>query len=422
LPFRDQWAELLVIYRPHVHPLDWFAFHNEHRIVLSRITAFVLFIVTGRWDPMVQMLFNAALHAATAGMLVFVLVRTLQPLHAGVVAVFAALMVAVPLGWENTLGAFQVQFYGVILLGLVSVLMSCRAPAFGASWLGGLALGVLAYFAMASGALTLLGLAAIAGVQLIAGQRAGRKEYAGAALQLAIAIVLIADATTRIGPTATPRSLAGLLQDFALMAAWPVSTSPLGADVSLVAMLLVQAPAAWLIGRLLIERPPIGDRRWLYVALVLWVMLQAGAIAIGRSGIGSRFVDIFIVGTIVNLACLFDLLARQPTVRVKACFAAWLIVIALAVAKGATSIGYDIAARIAAPDRFASVVREALDDPAVRDTFPAAISGRAEPPALRLFKKNVLHLGPSLIAIAIALFMLLAAAGERRTEPRHHKD
>src|SRR6188474_1422069 len=94
LPFWDQWVEAIDIYQPALagtlDPLGWLAFHNEHRIFFTRVTASVLFAATGRWDPILQMLFNATLHSATLGWLAFALARTLGARSAAAFAVIAA--------------------------------------------------------------------------------------------------------------------------------------------------------------------------------------------------------------------------------------------------------------------------------------------------------------------------------------------
>src|SRR4030095_16083253 len=63
-PYWDQWdAEAAGLSLPwlsgRLDAAHWLAFHNEHRLVLTRATAFALLWLNGSWDPIVQMLLHA---------------------------------------------------------------------------------------------------------------------------------------------------------------------------------------------------------------------------------------------------------------------------------------------------------------------------------------------------------------------------
>jgi hypothetical protein len=441
LPFWDQWAEAADVYQPalagSLAPLKWLAFHNEHRIVFTRLTAYALFAATGRWDPMLQMLFNALLHSATLGFLAFALARTLCARSAAAFALLAAALALVPFAWENTLWGFQAQFYYLVLLSLISVYFGYDAPAFSPRWLAGLGTGLLAYLTMASGAVTLLAAAMVALAQTIAGSRRGRRELAAIALQITLSLVLILDVSLHATP-ASGISMSATLTGVALMAGWPATAAPLPAPMVFVAAALVQAPLACLLVRLLIERAPLTDRRWLPAALGLWVGAQIMVIALGRSGslvLASRYLDILVVGVTANAACLFGLLQRASgRALAPAAAALWLLAIALGGAKGSATIASDVTARRAAnvtqmenlrgyfvsgdfeqlkriphfglPFPTAEPWRGVLDDPAIRKILPEALLGPPQPRGLAVLKKNLLGLGPSLIALALLFYCL----------------
>ena len=147
-PYWDQWdAEAAGLYLPwlegRLDAAHWFAFHNEHRLVLTRASALALLWLTGTWDPIAQMLFNALVHVAAIGLLIALLGRLLDLTRFLFFAAFALLFWAVPFGWDNTLGGFQLQFYGLILLSVLSLHLVC-APAWSVRWVLGTLLAVLA--------------------------------------------------------------------------------------------------------------------------------------------------------------------------------------------------------------------------------------------------------------------------------------
>jgi hypothetical protein len=78
--------------------------------------------------------------------------------------------------------------------------------------------------------------------------------------------------------------------------------------------ILIHAPA-WLTSIDVIRaRPEVADRRWLLVAMAIWETLQAASVAYGRAAtsITARYLDLFMIGLLVNAACLFYLLSAYP--------------------------------------------------------------------------------------------------------------
>jgi hypothetical protein len=112
----------------------------------------------------------------------------------------------------------------------------------------------------------------------------------------------------------------------------------------------------------------------------------------------------------------------------------WLLAVALGSAKASSTFGGDLALRHAQSvtqmenlraylvtgdfERFKAIphpglpfpaaepVRGVLGDPAIRNILPEPLSGVPEPRALAGFKRAVLGLGPSLIALALLLYCL----------------
>ena len=136
-PYWDQWdAEAIGLYLPYLNGtlgLERFlAFHNEHRILLTRVNALTLLWLSGTWDPILQMLANAAIHVLGIALLVTLLGRLLDRTSLLFFLGLATLLFATPLGWDNTLGGFQIQFYYLLLLSPLCLHLVCHARALSA--------------------------------------------------------------------------------------------------------------------------------------------------------------------------------------------------------------------------------------------------------------------------------------------------
>ena len=451
-PYWDQWdAEAVGLYLPHLSgtlsPAHWFAFHNEHRIVLTRASALALLWLNGNWDPIVQMLFNAAVHLVAIGLLLALLGRLLDLASLLFLAAFGLLFFAVPFGWDNTLGGFQAQFYYLILLSLISLQLLAHAPAWSPRWLVGTLLAAAGYLAMASGALILPAAIALAAVQVATGRRAGARELAGIALHAAIAVVLLRDALS-FSPHAMDRSVGNVLGSFLASASWPIAAASWPAPARIIPAVLINAPVLILGARLLAARGKIDDWRWFVLAVAVWLAAQLAALSFGRPGgtPESRYNDIFIIGTVLNAAAWLLLLRTQGAMPYRKFMlwmaSIWLFAVMLGAGQKATNNVVDgIAARVRTgqiqtenvksfvatgdfahlankpflhiPYPSADGLRTLLSDPKLRTILPAALTGAGERNAL---KTAILRHGPMLLPLGLALLMFAALAAYLRRE------
>jgi hypothetical protein len=442
-PYWDQWdAEAAGLYLPWLSgalsPAHWFAFHNEHRIVLTRATALALLWLNGNWDPIVQMLFNAAVHVTTIGLLIAVLGRLLDPAGFLFFAAFALLLFAVPFGWDNTLGGFQVQFYYLILLSLLGLHLICHAPAWTARWLAGTLLATAAYFAMASGALILPAAIVLACLQLATRRRAGARELAGIALHAALVLVLLRDALS-FSPHAHA-SIGAAIDSFMVSASWPIAAASWPPLLRVIPAVLINAPLLVLMAQVTGERARLDDRRWFALALAGWFALQLFTLSYGRPGgtPESRYNDIFIIGIVLNAAVWLHLLrARAPKLMLVASI--WLFAVMLGAGQKAMNNVIDgISARLRTGQiqtenvkNFVSTgdsahlsgkphlhipfpsderLRELLSEPKLRAILPPALTGAPE----GRVKTAILSQGPMLLPLGLALLSFAALALYRR--------
>jgi|tagenome__1003787_1003787.scaffolds.fasta_scaffold20964022_2 hypothetical protein len=444
-PYFDQWAEPFSVYFPYLsHSLSFgrlIEFHNEHRLLLTRLTDLALLILNGTWDPILQMLVGAVVHVAAIGILLIALGRVLKLDQLIFLLVFALLFHAVPFSWDNTLSGFQIQFYFLLLLSVLSLLLLSRAKAWSTEWLVGTLLATLGYFSVASGALILPAAIALALMQIALRQRSGVREFAGVALHAIIALVVLHDLLAYAPRTATvDASIRQLFSSLMITASWPIAARSWPVVLQVIPAAVVYGPMLVLTARVFRQRPAISDRLWFFVALAAWLALQLGALSFGRVGgtIQSRYTDIFIIGIILNFAALLFLLA-DPTEpkqrRFLSCGAAvWIFAVMLGAGQKAVGNVIDeVSFRYASGQRqtenvkgflstndFAfldnkptydipftdpKLLRDVLGNPTLRAILPGELTGV---PQRRTLRDAVLSQGPMLIPIGLALLMIAA--------------
>lgn len=327
LPFWDQWgAEATRLYIPYFRETlslgDLFAPHNEHRILLTRIFSLGLLLLNGTWDPLLQMALNALLYASVS---VFVL-RTMVPTTPPAWCVAVALLFALPCGWQNTLGGFQLQMYLMIGLSFLFLwCMTCPSSSWW-RWGGGCLSAVLLLFTMASG---FLACAAFLVTAVLLSCRSGGSRFRELLpAMLLCSGVVVAGMLLKVTFALHQELQAGTADGFALAAAsylgWPLSFFPIfgidypGAHAALFcSAILLWLPFMILCRRFMLEPHPSATMT-LVVSLGFWTLLQVAAAAYARGANiypSSRYQDIFLIGLLVNIASLFFLRDWYPTGR-----------------------------------------------------------------------------------------------------------
>jgi hypothetical protein len=442
-PYWDQWdAEAIALYLPYysgtLGPERWLAFHNEHRLLLTRVNALALLWLSGTWDPVLQMLVNAAIHVGGIALLVVLLGRLLDRTSLLLFLAFVTLLFSAPLGWDNTLGGFQIQFYYLVLLSLLGLYLLCGARAWSARWLAGTLIGIAAYFSMASGALVLPAAIILTLAQRAVGQRSGARELTGMALHIALSFVLLSDALS-FSPNADFRAhtIGQLINSILVSASWPIAAASWPTVLRIIPAALVHLPITIFAIRFLAQRNGIADRRWFVLALAAWVAVQIFALSYGRVGgsTESRYADIFLIGIALNAAAGLYLLrdagmAGKP--RIILLPAIWLLAVTLGAGQKVTSRAVDgISARYATgqiqtasvksflatgdfahlsgkptlhiPYPSAERLRDLLNDPKLRTILPPALTGA---PERNRVKAAVLSQGPLLLPLGLALLLI----------------
>lgn len=345
-PFWDQWdAEAAYLYKPHVeHTLTIKALlspHNEHRILWSRLLSLLLLELNGRWDPILQMVVNAGLHVMALFLLVKALGRGLGEAGLWILALTTALLFAIPFGWENTLAGFQSQFYLLVIMAVAALDVGADAKGLSTRWCLAVALGLASYFAMASGALTLIALSTLYGGQILQRRRVGGREYVALAIMLTVALVLLSGVPTI--PQHNPMKAQSLLQ-FAIAAAeassWPLSwPGNFGAHnvwrhfaLNLAGTLFVNVPLLCVL-YFAAKRDDDHQRLDRLATFGVWVFLQTASLAYGRATDvhASRYLDVIVVGVVINVACLLYLVQSTAHRHVQRTAAGWLSIVIVSV-------------------------------------------------------------------------------------------
>jgi hypothetical protein len=391
-PFWDQWdAEAAGLYKPWVEGMwTWHTFiapHNEHRILPTRVLDVVIFEALGqRWDPIVQMAVNAVLHTLAVVVLVRFLTTALPAGAAWSVWIFATVIHTVPFGWDSTLQGFNTHFYVLVLLSC-ALLWMCTGGGITASCSAVATSGVL-LLTMASG---LLG--AAAGAIVVLCRRVLCHDRA-APLGLAMVLGCMAVAGFLLTPDVAEhdalraRSLGAFLLGLGRVQAWPLQT--VGRNpVSALMPVVMQAPA--LVALVVAFRNRVVDRQafLVFAGMSAWVWLQAVALAYARyqAGLGSRYLDIVSVGTVLNFTAvvyLWTLWRGRGRTAITWLAGAWLAAVACGVVQAVPRLYRDIQTRIRESEEQERRVRAYLMDGDPKVLFDAGSMEIPYPEAARL--------------------------------------
>ncbi len=304
IPFWDQWdSEADLLYRPWFEGtlrwVDLFSSHNEHRIFTTKIFGLLLlYLNQGVWDPMFEMYVNAAVHTVTLAFLLFLLQKGL---HTGTRYTFfflAALLFAIPYGYENTLAGFQVQFYFLLLFSFLFLWAVTRFGTGSKLWFPVIVFAAfMSFFSLASGVMTI---AAGSGTMLIRWLWGIQRTRAAA---LIIMLLSIAVVTAFYFTPVIPRHAvlrAKTLLDFVI-----AILQATGGGV-------LYIPVVLFMIKQLQNKPPVDDHSWFVFSLCLWIAGQILAVAYGRSSgiLSSRYLDLLAIGFLLNGYCLLDMLQK----------------------------------------------------------------------------------------------------------------
>jgi hypothetical protein len=308
VPFYDEWdGEAANVIKPFMEGRlgigTLFGHDNEHLIVFTRLVTILGLKISGYWDVVLAMIFNAFLHSAILALLLAGLSRALDGAKATAAMLLGCAVAVLPFGHENTLLGFNTHFYTLMAFSLAALWLFAAAEAWSLRWCFGVLLATGAFLSMASGALAPATAAGLALVQIWRGARSGLKEWLGMGALLALAALFIA-LTPHVPENDVFRahSISAFLSGFVHLLAWPI-TVEIGA--------LLYVPGLAFAYALVRQAPRRNDPRWFNLGVLVWTLSQLSALAFGRNEILiSRYFDFCVVGVFVNLVSALWLAPR----------------------------------------------------------------------------------------------------------------
>jgi len=307
-PFWDQWdAEidrlLVPIAQGRYTWTSLFEAHNEHRIFFTRLMTLALFgLNSGQFDARVECLFNLLPYCAAILVMASALLRHSDRAARPVLALFFALVLALPFSWENIIGGFQSQFYFLLGFSVAAIWVASTAE-LRLARIGTLFLMTLcAMFSMASGLLVAMTLCALAVLRWIDGSAPRRAAITLLSSQALLAVFGYLILPASMGASFHAQDARELLSALKMVLSWPRSATWLHVAV-------VWLPTFYLVFRVardLIARRALLREHRLFAGILAWVLLQAAAMAYSRGHdmveIASRYLDILSVGICTNVA------------------------------------------------------------------------------------------------------------------------
>lgn len=314
LPQWDQWDEAKNLFKPWLEGQwtwgAWFAPHNEHRIFFTRALDVLELWLNGQWDPLLQMVVNAFLHAGYACGLAYGLWFFTGRKHEGEICFLLIPFFALPFAAENTLHGFQSQMY---FLGIISVLtmvgLGLGQP-WGKGWWCGWGAAVMSLFTMGSGLLAVVAVAGLLGLRVMKQKGITRNQMITIGGSLAVLVLgLGLDVAMKKHGLYRTRPLGTFGEALLGNLAWPFVNQP----VMLLVMGLPLVITAIKYFRSDFTNPRAAE---FVLTLGLWGFLQSAALAYARAHLGnsSRYMDTLSTFSLASLASLF-ILGEQAQYR-----------------------------------------------------------------------------------------------------------
>jgi hypothetical protein len=277
-------------------PADILRPHNEHRIVLTKLSTLALTAINQQWDSYVTTVFNALIHALFVPVfLLWIRQRITGIPFAAIAAIVTALWI-LPLNWENTLNGFQSQFYFLIWLTFLHLAGVLGSDRFSWKWGAGQGCGLLALGAMGSGLMSSIAVLMVVGWDCLRQRRANRFQLT--TLGLSLLWILIGWISRTQVPGHDPlraESLGEVITVLGTILVWPT-------QAGLPFTLLFAVPLIWTVVTRLRSAHRDGFDRT-FVGLAIWFAGIAATIAIYRnhgSPLSSRYLDQFALGLVLQ--------------------------------------------------------------------------------------------------------------------------
>jgi hypothetical protein len=313
LPFWDQWEEARIVYVPffegRLSLAELFQAHNEHRMFFNRFYDLGLLLLNGQWDNQIETVANTLVYCAGIIGFGWILARRMDRSCWPIITAILMLVLALPFGWENTVGGFHSQVYTSTLFSLLGIwLLGCHEPRT-APWVGGVLAGLGALCTPTSGIISsaaILGLTTLKTLREPASWKRRWPTLAVCVLLLVFGMALRVEVPHH--RLLMAHSATQFLVSLGKYLAWPWIVVPSYAVFNILPLLAL----AWFYFR---ECPGPLPAEEIVLGVGLWAGLQAAATAYARGAQEFpqwRYMDSTCFVMITNALSIVLLLRRLP--------------------------------------------------------------------------------------------------------------
>lgn len=271
------WYKALVTNNASLHGL--IAPHNEHRIAATRLFNGAIFLLIGGWRPIVVMYAQAFFISGLVAWLCVLLAK-----YAGswrnFGLVFTLIAFLSPYSWQNTLGAFQNQFYFMLLFAFAMIGLLAWCPSWPAIVVT-FVFAAISPFTTAGGLLTIGVFILLIGLNLVARRISYAKFFISMALILPVLIWHLANQHHVAGHDALrARSAAEFVVSLIKLLSWP--ETPIGVFFwAVIAFSIFTSYRNQ--GKLLPWIRDLAPVQIFVMGALLWLVLQMAATAYSRT-------------------------------------------------------------------------------------------------------------------------------------------
>ncbi len=298
---------------------------NEHIIFTSRLLNLVTFELAGEWNVRLQMAVNGLIYAGFATGFAAVLLPLLPAVHRLKLIAFCLVLFGPPMETEIITMGMNAHFYFVIIFSVLGLRWCIGQPGFSWRWALGVAMCVLAYLSMASGAVTPLVAALVCAIQMLrGGRRNAPVEWVAVVVLVGLGVAMIAFVPNL--PYHDRYKAHDVMQLFSAVV--ELASLPL---TSVVGVLIVQLPIVLLFIRTMRQPPAFDHRLWFVIGAAGWVAAQIIVVAHGRSTdvLNSRYLAVIPMLVVLNYVALLSFGPRGKWLNRAS--SAWVFLIVLAV-------------------------------------------------------------------------------------------
>lgn len=309
VPIADQWnGEGNNLFIPYLQgDLNYshlFAPHNEHRLLLNRLSSLIVFELNGRvWDPILSMIFNATFHSFTIIFFIYITTKVFGSQYFISIALAFGLVSLLPTGWDNILWSFQAQFYFYLLTGFVMIYfafsktINCR----------GIVLTIffstLCYFSISAGTIVTISVIVVLSIGLIRGPFL-KNEFVLLVILISLTLIYWAFTPNVEGhEVAIAKGTKDFINNFLKNMSWPFLSYSWPA-------LIINIPITLLCLNFLIRKKVRDAKLQILVGIFTWLILHSSAIAYLRSfhgSVPSRYTDLSSLIVVINFLSIIIL-------------------------------------------------------------------------------------------------------------------